>query len=213
MCKRNTDKLDKYLKSLCKKYNGNFIGLEDGKTSAYYSINGRVIRVSDHIGKNSSGNIHFIITDDGDYLMYYNNTNKVRVVNYNQAKDFCRSFFLLSPMLVELQSNQFKFEYESIISKNDAKSKIAKLENDKKSLVGSLAKKDEDIKNLKKGLTERETAINAYKRQIEVLSNDIDDTTDLTTIIKMLNRHQVPLSVINKVVNHITNESVTSQTA
>ena len=213
MCKRNTDKLDKYLKSLCKKYNGNFIGLEDGKTSAYYSINGRVIRVSDHIGKNSSGNIHFIITDDGDYLMYYNNTNKVRVVNYNQAKDFCRSFFLLSPMLVELQSNQFKFEYESIISKNDAKSKIAKLENDKKSLVGSLAKKDEDIKNLKKGLTERETAINAYKRQIEVLSNDIDDTTDLTTIIKMLNRHQVPLSVINKVVNHITNESVTNQTA
>ena len=213
MCKRNTDKLDKYLKSLCKKYNGNFIGLEDGKTSAYYSINGRVIRVSDHIGKNSSGNIHFIITDDGDYLMYYNNTNKVRVVNYEQAKDFCRSFFLLSPMLVELQSNQFKFEYESIISKNDAKSKIAKLENDKKSLVGSLAKKDEDIKNLKKALTERETAINAYKRQIEVLSNDIDDTTDLTTIIKMLNRHQVPLSVINKVVNHITNENVTSQTA
>ena len=213
MCKRNTDKLDKYLKSLCKKYNGNFIGLEDGKTSAYYSINGRVIRVSDHIGKNSSGNIHFIITDDGDYLMYYNNTNKVRVVNYNQAKDFCRSFFLLSPMLVELQSNQFKFEYESIISKNDAKSKIAKLENDKKSLVGSLAKKDEDIKNLKKGITEKETAINAYKRQIEVLSNDIDDTTDLTTIIKMLNRHQVPLSVINKVVNHITNENVTNQTA
>ncbi len=213
MCKRNIDKLDKYLKSLCKKYNGNFIGLEDGKTSAYYSINGRVIRVSDHIGKNSSGNIHFIITDDGDYLMYYNNTNKVRVVNYKQAKDFCRSFFLLSPMLVELQSNQFKFEYESIISKNDAKSKIAKLENDKKSLVGSLAKKDEDIKNLKKGLTESNVAINAYKRQIEVLSNDIDDTTDLTTIIKMLNRHQVPLSVINKVVNHITNESVTSQTA
>lgn len=213
MCKRNTDKLDKYLKSLCKKYNGNFIGLEDGKTSAYYSINGRVIRVSDHIGKNSSGNIHFIITDDGDYLMYYNNTNKVRVVNYNQAKDFCRSFFLLSPMLVELQSNQFKFEYEAIISKTDAKAKIAKLENDKKSLVGSLAKKDEDIKNLKKGLTEREVAINAYKRQIEVLSNDIDDTTDLTTIIKMLNRHQVPLSVINKVVSHITNENVTNQTA
>jgi ribosomal protein L7Ae-like RNA K-turn-binding protein len=79
--------------------------------------------------------------------------------------------------------------------------------------VGSLAKKDEDIKNLKKGITEKETAINAYKRQIEVLSNDIDDTTDLTTIIKMLNRHQVPLSVINKVVNHITNENVTSQTA
>jgi len=213
MCKRNTDKLDKYLKSLCKKYNGNMIGLEDGKTSAYYSINGRVIRVSDHIGKNSSGNIHFIITDDGDYLMYYNNTNKVRVVNYSQAKDFCRSFFLLSPMLVELQSNQFKFEYDAIISKTDAKAKIAKLENDKKSLAGMLAKKDEDIKNLKKGLTERETAINAYKRQIEVLSNDIDDTTDLTTIIKMLNRHQVPLSVINKVVNHITNESVTNQTA
>lgn len=213
MCKRNTDKLDKYLKSLCKKYNGNFIGLEDGKTSAYYSINGRVIRVSDHIGKNSSGNIHFIITDDGDYLMYYNNTNKVRVVNYNQAKDFCRSFFLLSPMLVELQSNQFKFEYEAIISKNDAKSKIAKLENDKKSLVGSLAKKDEDIKNLKKGLTERETAINAYKKQIEILSNDIDDSTELTTIVKMLNRHNVPLSVINKVVSHITNESVTNQTA
>ena len=63
MCKRNIDKLDKYLKTLCKKYNGNFIGLEDGKSSAYYSINGRVIRVSDHIGKNSSGNIHFIITN------------------------------------------------------------------------------------------------------------------------------------------------------
>jgi septal ring factor EnvC (AmiA/AmiB activator) len=169
--------------------------------------------VSDHIGKNSSGNIHFIITDDGDYLMYYNNTNKVRVVNYNQAKDFCRSFFLLSPMLVELQSNQFKFEYESIISKNDAKSKIAKLENDKKSLVGSLTKKDEDIKNLKQCITEKENAITAYKRQIEALSNDIDDTTDLTTIIKMLNKHQVSSTVINRIISHFTINSTPNQTA
>ena len=206
MRKRNIDKLDKYLKSLCKKYNGNMIGLEDGKTSAYYSINGRVIRVSDHIGKNSSGNIHFIITDDGDYLMYYNNTNKVRVVNYKQAKDFCRSFFLLSPMLVELQSNQFKFESEIV-------NKIDGIKTENNGLRSKNAKLQEDVKTLKEQISSQQNAIKAYQKQIEVLSNDIDDTTDLTTIIKMLNRHQVPLSVINKVVNHITKESVTNQTA
>lgn len=203
MCKRQIDKLDKYLKSLCKKHNGSMIG---GKTSAYYSINGRVIRVSDHIGKNSSGNIHFIITDDGDYLMYYSNTNKVRVVNYNQAKDFCRSFFLLSPMLVELQSNQFKFEYDAVVNYNAMKGEIG-------SLKDRLSKKTEEVKTQKQQINEKDNAIRAYKKQIEVLSNDIDDSTDLTTIIKMLNRHNVPLSVINRVVNHITNETLTNQTA
>jgi uncharacterized coiled-coil DUF342 family protein len=109
-------------------------------------------------------------------------------------------------MLVELQSNQFKFESE-IVNKIDG----IKIENN--GLRSKNAKLQEDVKTLKEQITSKENAIKAYQKQIEILSNDIDDTTDLTTIIKMLNRHKVPLSVINKVVNHITNESVTNQTA
>jgi uncharacterized coiled-coil DUF342 family protein len=109
-------------------------------------------------------------------------------------------------MLVELQSNQFKFESEIV-------NKIDGIKTENNGLRSKNTKLQEDVKTLKEQISSQQNAIKAYQKQIEVLSNDIDETTDLTTIIKMLNRHKVPLSVINKVVNHITNESVTNQTA
>ena len=150
---RPIDKLDKYLISLCKKHNHNYV---QTKSSAYYDFNGRVIRVSDHIGKNSSGSIHFIITDN-TYLLYYNGTQKIRVMNYEEVKEFCRSFIFLSPMLSDLCNNTTQFEIEKEkTNSNDANmikglnQKINALKNEKKNLENSLSLRKEELSNQKK---------------------------------------------------------------
>ena len=50
------NKIDKYLRRFAYK-----IETSESKQSRYYTIGDLIIRVSDHIGKNSSGNISIII--------------------------------------------------------------------------------------------------------------------------------------------------------
>ena len=176
---RPIDKLDKYLVSLCKKHNHNYVHT---KSSSYYDFNGRVIRVSDHIGKNSSGSIHFIITDN-TYLLYYNGTQKIRVMNYEEVKEFCRSFLFLSPMLSDLCNNTTQFEIEKEkASTNDANmikglnQKVNALKNEKKNLENSLSLRKEELSNQKKmykeQLKNRDEVIVSLKKTIKALTED-----------------------------------------
>ena len=227
MCPRKLDKIDKYLKMLCKKHNGNLI--DTSNSSAYYEINGRVIRVSDHVGKNSSGNIHIIITDDNDYLLFYNGTNKMRVVNYEQVKDFCRSFFLISPMLSELQTNQFKFEMEASTDGQkmikDKDNEITKLQNTIKQmqkkhekemnhLINEIKSNTDKNEAIKKEVTRLNESIRGYKAQIELLTEGNDaNKSDATEMIKALHSYNVDISLINRIISHLNENNVQLLTA
>ena len=227
MCPRKLDKIDKYLKMLCKKHNGNLIHISN--SSAYYEINGRVIRVSDHVGKTSSGNIHIIITNDNDYLLFYNGTHKMRVVNYEQYKDFCRSFFLISPMFCELQTNQFKFEMEAstdgqkIIKDKD--NEITKLQNTIKQmqkkhekemnhLIDEIKSKTNKNEAIKKEVTRLNESIRGYKTQIELLTEGSDaNKSDATEMIKALHNYNVDVNIINKIISHLKENNAQLLTA
>ena len=62
---RSKNKIEKYLDRLIKKHNGILV---ESEKSRYYSIRGRTLRVSDHVGINS-GNIS-ILLDNSDQEYY-----------------------------------------------------------------------------------------------------------------------------------------------
>ena len=208
---RPIDKLDKYLVSLCKKHNHNYV---QTKSSSYYDFNGRVIRVSDHIGKNSSGSIHFIITDN-TYLLYYNGTQKIRVMNYEEVKEFCRTFVFLSPMLSDLCNNSTQFEIEKEkTSTNDAKminelnQKVNALKNEKKNLENTLSLRKEEINNLKKmhkgEMSHLNEVIVSLKKTIKNLTEENDG--DFNTFISLLHKYGQPRHV-SMIMNHLYDEN------
>ena len=95
--KRNVDKIEKYLKKIVSNANGSII---EAKRSSYYNVNGHIIRVSDHIGANSSGNMSIVIPGfncrKNDYIIHAHNTGEISVVDYERLKAICRSFVYMS---------------------------------------------------------------------------------------------------------------------
>lgn len=149
---RPKDKIEKYLTSLVKKHNGNML---ETKYSRYFSLNGRVIRVSDHIGKNSSGVISIIITEDNDYLLHTHSTNKIRTISYSDLKKLCKSFDFLSTMWCDLATDGFKFMIEDANISPDTKSnyekKIQQLNGEIQGMRKIVSKRDLEINALRKG--------------------------------------------------------------
>ena len=78
------NKIDKYLRRFAYK-----IETSETKESRYYTIGDLIVRVSNHIGKNSSGNISIII-DRNNYILYVPSTNKVSLISYEECKTLIR---------------------------------------------------------------------------------------------------------------------------
>ena len=87
---RQKNKIEKYLDRLIKKHNG---VLEESERSRYYSIRGRILRVSDHVGIHS-GNVSILLdnSDQGHYIIHGHTSGNISVLNYEQTKEFVRSF-------------------------------------------------------------------------------------------------------------------------
>lgn len=76
------DKVDKYLMRFTKT-------ITYSTRSGYYNINGNIIRVSDHIGRNSDGVFHIIIRPNA-YLIYHQDSAQIEVVSYKRVLEFIR---------------------------------------------------------------------------------------------------------------------------
>lgn len=82
------NKIDKYLRRFAYK-----VVTSESKQSRYYTIGELIVRVSDHIGKNSSGNISIII-DRENYILYVPSTNKVSLIPYEDCKALIKGIVL-----------------------------------------------------------------------------------------------------------------------
>lgn len=95
---RGKDKIEAYIDRLIKE-NPN-CSVTPGLKSRYYNIGDKILRVSDHIGANSSGNISIIIpqyrTDNNQYIVHSHSSGRISVLDYEKVKDIVRSFFYLS---------------------------------------------------------------------------------------------------------------------
>lgn len=98
---RPKDKIEKYLDRLIKKHNGLLV---ESENSRYYSVKGRVLRISDHVGKNSDGNLSIIFdsSDQGHYIIHGHTSGNVSVLNYEQVKEFVRSFIRTSYLFTDI---------------------------------------------------------------------------------------------------------------
>lgn len=81
--------VDKYIQKF-----STLIGESQDGRSHYYQIGKRVVRVSDHIGRNSDGSIHIIVKPNG-YILHYPSTGDVAICNYRQVQELIRTISIL----------------------------------------------------------------------------------------------------------------------
>lgn len=119
---RPKDKIEKYLDRLIKKHNGLLV---ESERSRYYSVKGRVLRVSDHIGKTSDGNLSIIFdsSDQGHYIVHGHTSGNISVLNYEQVKEFVRSFIRTSYLFTDI--SQTASENVRTIEPNSDEIKVA----------------------------------------------------------------------------------------
>lgn len=112
---RQKDKIEKYLDRLIKKHNG---ALQESELSRYYSIRGRILRVSDHVGKSSDGCISIIFdsSDQGHYIIHGHSSGNISVLNYEQTKEFVRSFVRTSFLFKEIGITPTIIRAEEIVT-------------------------------------------------------------------------------------------------
>ena len=128
MALRRKDKIELYLDKLVKKY-GNCKEVF-GLRSRYYYVGQKVLRVSDHIGANSSGHVSIIVPsfNDGNnmYVLHSHVSGTVSVVPYEKVKEVVRSFFYMSSIFSDVtadgfvikedkkETNEIKLTYEEV---------------------------------------------------------------------------------------------------
>ena len=109
---RVADKIEKYAAKLIKEYKGEVV---ESEKSRYFNIKGRILRISDHIGSNSSGSISIIIPDFSDkneYIVHAHSSGSISIASYEQVKDIVRSFVYMSSFMTEILQPSFVFEIE-----------------------------------------------------------------------------------------------------
>ena len=110
------DKLNKYLHKLVSQCKGEIIY---SQRSTYYHIRGRVIRVSDHIGRTSDGSISIIYDASGSdrYIIHAHGSGMISTVDYENVKKMIKSFALL-PAMIGILSGTNSVITKPIIDKN-----------------------------------------------------------------------------------------------
>ena len=101
---RPKDKIEKYLDSLTKKYGS--CTMSAGLRSRYYTIDNKVLRISDHIGAHNDAHMSIIVpsfrNSDQQYIVHAHNCGQISIVSYEKAKELVRSFFYLSAIFGEV---------------------------------------------------------------------------------------------------------------
>lgn len=101
---RPKDKIERYLDSLTKKYGS--CTMSAGLRSRYYTIDNKVLRISDHIGAHNDAHMSIIVpsfrNSDQQYIVHAHNCGQISIVPYEKAKELVRSFFYLSAIFGEV---------------------------------------------------------------------------------------------------------------
>ena len=110
------DKIDKYLRRFCDNY-------DVSVKSNYYHFKNGTIRVSDHIGRNSTAIISIIKAKNDDYVLHRHSTGEIYTITYNDLKKFVKTFACYGSLFnnndVEYNLNSIKNELHNAKKKNE----------------------------------------------------------------------------------------------
>lgn len=104
---RQKDKIERYVDLLAKKYGG--CEFSSGLLSRYYTVAGKVLRISDHIGVHNDAYLSIIVpsfSTGNNYILHGHNNGQVSIVDYEKAKEIVRSFFYLSTIFNEVGADR-----------------------------------------------------------------------------------------------------------
>lgn len=93
------EKIIKYIKRL------GGVEINHSERSYYFLLDKKVIRVSDHIGLNSSGNMNIIVTKSG-YMIWNRTTGDIDNVKYDDVKVFIKHANLLAAVNLEAEKHE-----------------------------------------------------------------------------------------------------------
>lgn len=118
---RSLDKVEKYAKKLCEEIGGKYI---DSNLSTYYNVRGRILRISDHIGSNSSGSMSIIIPKfnviENTYILHVHSSGEISIIDYEKLKMVIKSFFYVSSLFMSINQPNFEMEFQKIEKFNDS---------------------------------------------------------------------------------------------
>jgi hypothetical protein len=127
---RPKDKIERYVDTLAKKYGG--CEFSSGLVSRYYTIAGKVLRISDHIGVHNDAYLSIIVpsfkTSDC-YVINGHASGQISVMDYEKAKEIVRSFFYLSTIFSEVGSDR-SLEVTGEFEQNTEKVNVSKMLKD-----------------------------------------------------------------------------------
>jgi hypothetical protein len=143
---RKIDKVETYFKKLVKNAGGEII---EANLSSYYNINGHVIRISNHIGKTSSGNMSVIIPNNnkehGQYVIHVHATGEITVLDYPKVKELLRSFIYIGSVFNSIVQDEFTFERDrEIVSVQKELDELRQFKEKQKEII---EKGEKDMKN------------------------------------------------------------------
>ena len=149
------DKLHKYTQKYC---DGEIIVSTNGNSYYYHFNNGKfILRISDHIGRNSDGKVSIIIDKNG-YLLHNHNTGSVYIETYENIKKFIKSLAVFSEVNIKMETSN--------------KSEIGELKNE----VHTLKQKMDSLTKKNEKLGENNTRLNnenvAYKSQAKAMKKE-----------------------------------------
>ena len=95
------EKIERFITKIAEEYGAT---IEKSNRSRYFKFNGRVLRLSNHIGKNSSGAISIIVpyatsAENEQFILHVHSTGNIQTVTLQQLKEFVRTFALISDFL------------------------------------------------------------------------------------------------------------------
>ena len=98
------ERIEAYITKIAKEYGAT---IEKSPRSRYFKFNDRVLRLSNHIGKNSSGAISIIVPygtsqKDDVFILHVHSTGNIQTINLTQLKEFVRTFAMVSDFLEPL---------------------------------------------------------------------------------------------------------------
>ena len=95
------EKVERFITKVADEYGAT---IEKSNRSRYFKFNGRVLRLSNHVGKNSSGAISIIVpygtsNENEQFILHVHSTGNIQTVTLQQLKEFVHTFALISDFL------------------------------------------------------------------------------------------------------------------
>ena len=169
------DRVHRYAKKYC---DGKIVEAQTSESKYYHFNSGKfILRISNHIGKNSDGNVSIIIDKNG-YMLHNHPTGSIQIITWEEIKKFIRALATLSGINISMNIT-------SDIERGLLKQKADQLANQLQSYTDKNANLKAQLEGLKKGeatlqhqMQEQKNQIQEQKNRIAELEQELEATTE-----------------------------------